>query len=154
MQLQKIEIDWDIHKLIEAERRGFDEPPYLALRRLLKLPPLQESDVVGVETAGVAWSEDGVVVPHGAYARMTYLRGRQVYEGRFLNGKLIVEGKVFDALSTAANAVAKTKDGTAPNLNGWNYWEVRLPGETEWRYLKALRDEAREELISKIKISL
>ena len=37
--MEKIEIDWDIHKLIEAERKGFDEPQYVALRRLLKLPP-------------------------------------------------------------------------------------------------------------------
>ena len=27
--MEKIEIDWDIRKLIEAERSGFDEPPYI-----------------------------------------------------------------------------------------------------------------------------
>ena len=37
--MQRIEIDWDIHQAIEAERRGFGEEPYLALRRLLNLPP-------------------------------------------------------------------------------------------------------------------
>jgi hypothetical protein len=42
-QLQKIDVDWDIHKMIESERSSFDEPPYVALRRLLKLPPPQLS---------------------------------------------------------------------------------------------------------------
>ena len=27
--MEKIEIDWDIRKLIEAERSGFGEPPYV-----------------------------------------------------------------------------------------------------------------------------
>jgi hypothetical protein len=30
-QLQKIDVDWDIHKMIEGERSSFDEPPYVAL---------------------------------------------------------------------------------------------------------------------------
>ena len=29
-QLQKIEVDWDIYRLIDNERRGFDEPQYVA----------------------------------------------------------------------------------------------------------------------------
>ncbi|WP_311028227.1 hypothetical protein [Mesorhizobium koreense] len=144
MHLQKIDIDWDIHRLIEGERRGFDEPPYMALRRLLKLPELSTS-ADSVETSGIDWSEDGVRVPHGSHARMSYLRGRQVYEGRFLNGKLIVNGQSFDTLSAAASALAVTKDGNTTNLNGWNYWEARFPGENKWRSLKEMRDEVRKE---------
>ena len=139
--MEKIEIDWDIHKLIEAERRGFEEAPYLALRRLLKLPDLArvaetQSEVL---SQGVPWTEDGVIVPHGSLARMEYLRGTQVYEGQFLNGRLVVNGQFFDSLSAAARALAITKNGTKTNLNGWNYWKVKFPGEKRWRPLIEMR---------------
>ncbi|HEY0281955.1 MAG TPA: hypothetical protein VGC27_04965 [Rhizomicrobium sp.] len=144
-QLQKIDIDWDIHKMIEAERRSFDEAPFLALRRLLKLPPpklppLSEKADIG---AGIPWIEDGVSVPHGALAKMEYQRGTQVYEGQFLNGKLVVNGRSFDALSAAANAFAVTRDGSQTNLNGWNYWKAKFPGETTWRSLGDMRQKAK-----------
>lgn len=141
-QVQKIEIDWDIYKLIETERRGFDEPHYVALRRLLKLPP-PKSPVTSEKTImgeGLPWSEDGVVVPHGSAARMEYLRGAQVYEGQFLNGKLVVNGRSYDTLSTAASDLAITKNGTKTSLNGWNYWQAQFPGEKKWRSLKGMRN--------------
>ena len=36
-EMRTIKIDFDIHKRIEMERRGFDDPPNAALRRLLGL---------------------------------------------------------------------------------------------------------------------
>ena len=140
-QLHKIDIDWDIHKRIEAERRSFDEAPYIALRRLLQLPQLKpatapETRAIGT---GIPWTDDGVMVPHGSLARMEYSRGSQVYEGQFLNGKLVVNGQSFDSLSAAANALAVTKDGKKTSLNGWNYWKAKFPGETKWRSLNDMR---------------
>jgi hypothetical protein len=140
--MEKIEIDWDIHKLIEAERRGFDEPPYVALRRLLKMPPITPApEQLRLEpvSAGIPWTEEGVTVPHGSAARMEYDRGRQIYEGQFLNGRLVVNGQTFKTLSAAASALALTKDGTHTNLNGWNYWHAKFPGETKWRFLRDFR---------------
>ncbi|MBY5424841.1 hypothetical protein [Rhizobium leguminosarum] len=144
--LQKIDIDWDIHRMIEGERRGFDEPPYVALRRLLKLPTLEATVAAGAE--GLSWHEDGVSVPHGSLARMSYQRGRQVFEGKFLDGRLVVNGKSFDSLSAAANALAETKDGKRTQLNGWNYWETQFPGEHVWRSLKQMREEYRAQSAS------
>lgn len=151
--LQKIDIDWDIHRVIEAERRGFDEPPFVALRRLLKLPELEVSAVAApADGGGLPWHEDGVSVPHGALARMTYQRGRQVFEGKFVNGRLVVNGKSFVSLSAAANALAETKDGRKTQLNGWNYWEALLPGEKTWRSLKQMREDSRANLLEGIDI--
>lgn len=65
---------------------------------------------------GAPWVQDGVEVPHGSLARMEYQRGAQVYEGRFLNGKLVVNGRSFESLSTAASALAVTADGIHPIL--------------------------------------
>ncbi len=131
MPFQQIDIDADIYNLIEAERQGFSEPSYMALRRLLKLPEV---------SAGTrAWTDEGVVVPHGSRARMEYARGSQVYEGRFLDGKLVVNGQGYGSLSAAANAVAITRSGEKTSLNGWFYWKVQFPNETEWRSLQGMR---------------
>ena len=140
-QLQKIEVDWDIHRMIEGERSSFDEPPYVALRRLLKLPAKRPAPVAiaQVASSGTPWTDSGVTVPHGSLARMEYGRGSQVYEGQFLNGKLVVNDQSFDALSTAADALAVTKDGKKPSLNGWLYWKVKFPGESQWRSLNDMR---------------
>ncbi|MFC2254762.1 hypothetical protein ACETRX_34470 [Labrys portucalensis] len=137
--MKTIDIDWDIHKLIEVERRGFDEPPYVALRRLLKLPAPELKPEIAPVTAGTPWTEDGVVIPHGSKAKMEYLRGAQIYEGEFLNGALVVGGQSFDTLSAAASGLAVTKDGKKTSLNGWNYWSVKLPGQPKWRPMSEMR---------------
>lgn len=144
MHLRKIEIDFDIHKLIEAERQNFDEAPYIALRRLLKLPEIDTSanDPEAMIGEGNPFIEDGVAIPHGSLARMEYQRGKQIYEGRFLDGKLVVNGQSFSALSAAASALAVTKKGGKTSLNGWLYWQAKFPNEAKWRSLSAMRDEA------------
>ena len=140
MRFNQIEIDFDIHKMIEAERRGFDEPPYVALRRLLKLPEVKEAKVEQIADVGVPWSEDGVVVPHGSPARMEYQRGTQIYEGKFLNGRLVVNGKAYDTLSAAATDLAVTKNGSKTSLNGWSYWKVKIKGVGPWQSMLELRE--------------
>lgn len=159
MKLRQIEIDFDIHKMIEMERRDFDEPPNAALRRLLRLPdhPTEKADTteslldVAALKAGRPFVEGGVSVPHGSKARMTYQRGQQVYEGQFLDGKLVVNGVQYSALSPAAKALAITKNGTSPKeLNGWLYWEVKFPGEIAWRKM----DDLRKQFVKNLKLDI
>ncbi|HEX8062387.1 MAG TPA: hypothetical protein VF535_04150 [Allosphingosinicella sp.] len=142
--MRTIEIDFDIHRKIENERHGFDESPNDALRRLLGLPAV--GDRSGARRRNNSehrtWREGLVEIPHGAKARMKYQRGRQIYEGEFLDGKLVVDGREFSTLSAAASALARTRDGSTPSLNGWIYWEAMMPGETHWRRLSDLREEA------------
>jgi hypothetical protein len=147
-KLVPIEIDFDIYKLIESERRGFEEPQYVALRRLMKLPDISsnESDEPPVETNGRSWREGLVEIPHGSLARIEYDRGRQVYEGKFLDGRIVVNGSSFGSLSEGAKALAVTKRGKSPSLNGWKYWFAKLPGEEEWRSLWDMRAEAHKKL--------
>jgi hypothetical protein len=141
--MRTIDIDFDIHRKIENERRGFDEAPNEALRRLLGLPDVGVQSGVS-ERAGAQrpWREGLVEIPHGAKARMKYQRGQQVFEGMFLNGRLVVDGREFSTLSSAASALARTRDGSTPSLNGWIYWEAMMPGESHWRRLSDLRTEA------------
>jgi hypothetical protein len=139
-QFRPMEIDFDIHKLIEGERRGFEDSPNSALRRLLKLPDKEDDGDEMIIIEGFApWSGEGASLPHGTALQMIY--GDERIEGRIRNGKWVCGDKdqVFDTPSAAASALARTKDGQTTNLNGWNYWQVKFPGNTKWIPLKELR---------------
>jgi hypothetical protein len=133
-----IEIDFDVYKLIEAERKSFDEPRIAALRRLLKLPAKMVAERLNGESSeGRAWSGEAVTLTHGTRLRMRY-NGRQ-YEGEIVDGKWVIEGKTFDSPSGAASGIAITKRGKTTRLDGWIYWEVQAPGDTGWMPIKVLR---------------
>ena len=141
-QMRDIEIDLDIHKLIEKERRNFAETPNTVLRRLLGLSVSRE------QTTGQpneehqpmegAWTGKGVTLPAGTQLRMAY-RGRQ-YHGEIKDGSLFVGGKRFSSPSAAAGKSVRTKSGNPTLLNGWNYWRVKRPSDERWLSLKALRN--------------
>jgi len=133
-----IEIDFDVYKLIENERRGFDDPPLAALRRLLKLPdaPSLRPDE---PPAGRPWIYKGKALPHGTQLQMRYNYRR--HEGRVVDGRWLVEGEFYDTPSGAAVGVARTKDGKPTNLNGWDYWEVKEPGRDRWLPINLLWPE-------------
>jgi hypothetical protein len=143
--MRSIEIDFDIHKLIEAERRGFDEPPFVALRRLLKLPEQTSLPVTAVPESGVPWHGEGVTLPHGTKLRMIYGRPKRTYPGTIIHGEWVVAGEKFDSPSGAASGVAITGKGKKTRLNGWELWEVQRPGEAEWVFIDVLRKQAAPE---------
>jgi hypothetical protein len=142
--MKTIEIDFDVHRMIELERRGFDEPENAALRRLLKLPALEshtqlftKTEVQSIKPEGDAWLWKGVSLPHGTEVRMDY--AGQIVHGLIEQGRWLIDGKFFKSPSDAAGSSVVTKDGTHPNLNGWMYWEVRRPGDSSWRQLQSLK---------------
>lgn len=145
--MKTIEIDFDIHRLIEIERRGFDEPENDALRRLLKLPARehQVGDIVPQPArasgakASNGWNWKGVNLPEGTQLRMEY--AGQVVEGEISSGMFRIEGKSYRSPSDAAGSSVLTKDGTRPSLNGWMYWEVKRPKDAAWRKLETLKQK-------------
>jgi hypothetical protein len=135
-----IDIDFDVHRCIENERRGFHESPNDALRRLLKLGEPKPAPVTVSSTSPPrqkSWSDRGVTLPHGTAIRMTY--DDRVYEGQIVNGAWVVGNQTFDSPSGAASGVAVTKKGKLTRLNGWIYWQVKLPGNDSWTSLENLR---------------
>jgi hypothetical protein len=144
-EMRTIEIDFDIHKLIEGERRSFAEAPNTVLRRLLKLEPSKDSQATAPIANGErgAWTGKGVRLPSGTELRMEY-RGKE-HRGVIRNSAWLVEGKSFKSPSAAAGGVAETKDGTNPSLDGWKYWQVKRPGDPVWIALGALRQMAGNE---------
>ncbi len=146
-RMKSIEIDFDVHRLIELERRGFDEPENAALRRLLKLPEATAHDSQQNESCAIGqmksadsgrpWSGKGVLLPHGTELRMEY-RG-QIVRGVIEDGSWLVEGDKTTSPSDAAGSAVVTKSGERPSLNGWIYWEVKRPDDANWRALKSLK---------------
>ncbi|HGJ65530.1 TPA: hypothetical protein ENS27_09095 [bacterium] len=64
--------------------------------------------------------------PNGTMCQFAY-KGSQ-YNGTIKDGKLVVEkfGK-FTSFSGASKKITKT------SLNGWRYWEIKLPGDSKWQ---------------------
>jgi hypothetical protein len=132
-----IEIDFDVHKMLENERTSFAESANDTLRRLLKLP-LRTPTVVGTGAVKYrSWSDEGVTLAHGTALKMRY--NRQSYDGAIVDGKWVVGGKSFDSPSGAASGTAITKSGKHTRLDGWNYWEAKQPGEEKWTRISALK---------------
>lgn len=133
-----IEIDFDVHRLIENERTGFAESANEALRRLLKLPPRVAAKSNKKPVNGHrSWSDEGVTLAHRTAIKMRY-NGR-LHEGEIVDGKWVVDGKTFDSPSGAASGVAITRSGKHTRLDGWIYWEAKQPGEDKWTRIAALR---------------
>jgi len=137
-QLRTIEIDFDIHKMIEAERRSFDESPNDVLRRLLNLGRLNSISPRSTTSNGKrSWSGDGVELSQGTRLRMEY--NQRVYCGVIDDGEWLIENRRFPSPSAAASAIGLTKKGKTTNLDGWKYWYVQRPGEDNWLFLNSLR---------------
>lgn len=136
MEMRSIEIDFEVHKIIEAERTSFAETPNAVLRRLLNLsaakPPIEMAT-----SGGRSWSGKGVRLPHGSQLRMEY-NGR-VYTGQIEDGVWLVEGAEFKSPSAAASAVGVTKSGGKTSLDGWIYWQTKRPSDSRWIGINDLR---------------
>lgn len=140
MSMIAIEIDFDVYKAIEAERRSFDEPRNSALRRLIRLPEARDTPPTPAPVPQ-GWRGGGVNLPASSQVRMSY-SGR-THEGSIEKGAWVVEGRRYKSPSGAASGVARTKEGNPTKLDGWIYWEVLLPGSGEWVRLGELRRQAR-----------
>lgn len=136
-EFRTIEIDIDIHRRIENERKSFNETPNDVLRRLLSIGKKETPPTSG---GGRPWSGKGVTLPHGTELRMEY--NGKVHAGRIDDGRWSVEGKFFSSPSAAAGGVARTKSGGSPSLDGWGYWYVKLPGSDQWKHIGLLRPRA------------
>jgi len=130
--MMNIEIDFDVFKEL-TNRRATESMTYNdVLRELLGLNPLKTSvtSSASVSSAG-DWTTKGVTFPAGTEFRANY-KGRTLL-GKVESGSLVVNGKRFDSPSAAAVSI------TGNMVNGWIFWECRMPGRTSWQTIKMLR---------------
>lgn len=130
--MMTIEIDFDVFKELTTRRTTESISYNDVLRKLLGLNPLKESVLSpDVATSEGAWTTKGVTFPAGSEFRANY-KGR-IISGKVESGYLVVNGKRFDSPSAAAVSI------TGNMVNGWIFWECRLPGKVSWQILKSLR---------------
>jgi len=151
MQLRSIDIDIDVNRHIENHRSSFGQTPNDILRRLFGLPagePESERKSTGrAISASLSptgdWSWKGVTLPAGTELRMTY-NGR-THTGVVTGGTWQVAGATYTSPSSAADALARSREGKPVSLNGWTQWEVKKPGEKKWVVLDSLRPASMRE---------
>lgn len=144
MQLRPIDIDIEVHRHIEQHRRSFSQAPNDILRQLFGLAAAGgDGNEAGGRNGDAPaplsgdWSWKGVTLPAGTELRMTY-NGR-THTGIVTGGSWQVAGAIYSSPSSAADALARSRDGQRVSLNGWMLWEVLKPGSNKWARLDDLR---------------
>ena len=160
--MRTVEVDFDVHQAIEAERRSFGEPPNAALRRLLGLgeadsavngdaadtaapkgPGRAAKLAIGDKahvTPPSAWKSKGLTLVNGTALMLKY---SEVCEtGRVDGGQLVFDGHGYASPSPAAmDIVQRCRNGSPVSINGWLYVYAQKPGESQWRTLADLRSD-------------
>jgi predicted CopG family antitoxin len=130
--LQSIEVDFEVYKQLTV-RRATERVTYNdVIRELLGLKaqsPESSKQVNGPSPDD--WITKGVRFPIGTDFRANY-KGK-VYTARVEGGALVLNGKAYDTPSSAAMSL------TASAVNGWAFWECRLPGQSGWKQMKSFR---------------
>ena len=126
-----IEVDFDVFKALTARRATEDVTENDVLRQLLRLPSRSSSSAVSENPGPEDWVTKGVRLPVGTELRATY-KG-QTYLARVSSGALVLDGTRFNSPSAAAMSI------THNPVNGWTFWECKLPGQGRWTSLKELR---------------
>ncbi len=125
-----IEIDFDVFKEITRRRASADMTANDVLRELLGLPA-RTPGTAPVVRDEKPWVTKGVTFPHGTEFRTTY-KGQR-YFALVENGALVVDGESFSSPSAAAGFI------TGTSINGWSFWECKMPGERTWKPISSYR---------------
>ena len=132
--MRTIEIDFDVYKALTLKRETEDVSYNDVLRAMLELgpaPKLKKSTAEDEKT-GLPWVAKSVSFPHGTEFRSFY-KGQE-FRGQIDNGALVVKGKKFNSPSAAAVSI------TGNPVNGWVFWECRMPGQSSWTKISSLRN--------------
>lgn len=130
-----IDIDFDVYKELTLRRDSPEMTENDVLRELLDLGEKEQDEDTDSESteSGLPWTWKGVQFPHGTKFRADY-KG-QTYYAKAENGALVYNGEGYKSPSAAARAV------TDSSVNGWRFWECKLPGGTKWKLIDKVRKE-------------
>jgi hypothetical protein len=123
-----IDISFDTYKQLTLLRSSEDVSYDDVIRSLLKLPPTAPEQS---KPERKAWSYKGVTLPHGTDLRANYKGATHV--AKIVDGEWIQSGEPQTSPSAAANAI------TGNSVNGWGFWEAKLPDQHRWRTLESFR---------------
>lgn len=127
-----IEVDFDVFKQLTVRRVTEDVSYNDVIRELLGIGQSSQSATrESTDPSPKDWVAKGVRFPSGTEFRTSY-KG-QIGTGRVENGALVVNGERYDSPSAAAVSI------TGGPVNGWRFWECRLPGKPSWQLIDSLR---------------
>ena len=130
--MQSVEVDFEVYKQLTV-RRATEHVTYNdVIRDLLGLSGKQALKQPGLESVS-DWITKGVRFPAGTEFRAEY-KGRE-FKAAVEAGALVLNGKRFDSPSSAAMSVTESA------VNGWVFWECKVPGQSSWKLIKSLRRE-------------
>ena len=129
--MHTIEVDFDVFKALTMRRASEHVTENDVLRQMRGLSSKKDPTVPAARPEAGDWITKGVRFPAGTEFRAKYRA--QTGLGRVEGGALVVNGKRYDTPSAAAVAITENP------VNGWTFWECRLPGQAGWKILKALR---------------
>lgn len=134
MSMYTIDVDFDVYKQLTIRRATEDVTYNDVVRELLgmvKSAPTPHAEKRNGQSPG-DWVAKGVRFPVGTDFRANY-KG-QVHTASIEAGALVLsDGKRFDSPSAAAVSI------TGNAVNGWRFWECRLPGKSSWQLIESLR---------------
>ena len=133
--MHTIEIDFEVFKALTILRQTEHVTYNDVIRKLLKLQirkQTPEPSTRAAENDSGAWTSKGVKFPEGTEFRANY-KGQTIY-AHVRDNALVVNGQKASSPSDAARVV------TGNSVNGWTFWQCKLPGETRWRGLQGMRN--------------
>ena len=127
----QIDVDFEVYKQLTL-RRDSEEVTYNdVIRDLLGLKFDQSNLTEKNEISGLDWITKGVRFPNKTEFRATY-KGK-IWNAAVENGGLLYAGEKYESPSAAAMTI------TGGPVNGWRFWECRLPGKSSWQLIDKLR---------------
>ena len=120
-----IEVDFDVFKELTVRRKTEATTYSDVMRDLLRLPAASPTAGKPAPYGAQGWLSKGVFFPNGTELRATY-KGR-TYSAKIENNQMLLEGQPMKSPSAAAGLITGTP------VNGWRFWECKLPHETRWR---------------------
>jgi hypothetical protein len=131
--MHSIEVDFEVLKALMT-RRTTEEVSYNdVIRDLLKLGAKPPAPRRAEEVSAKDWIVKGVRFPVGTEFRSRH--NGQLYNGHVDDGALLLNGKRYHSPSAAGVSI------TGYAVNGWMFWECRLPGG-DWRSMATYRKGA------------
>ena len=127
--MHQVEIDFEVFKALTNLRPSEDVTYNDVIRDLLKLPRATKANPP--KSQAKPWIVDHTSFPPGSEFKADY-KGK-TFVGAVKDGKFEVEGSKFSTPSAAAVKL------TGTNVNGWRFWQCKLPGSNQFVPIERLR---------------
>lgn len=140
----QIEVSTDLYVALHGLMMPDDRTLADVIWRLAQEHQVRRTDRPARETGWSIYRTEGLhsggtTIPDGLRLRGRHGGSDFVY-AEVTDGRIVVNGEMFESPSRAALHAARALGSAAHSLNGWRWWEFEYPrGSDSWRALHTLR---------------